>query len=255
MNGGWLPMLGGPARKRERQNACVKKSLPLRSPAPFALGSSASSRGIAPRFASSVAPRTARLGVLRLARPPMSRRAAGFTLIEVLVALIVLVLGVLGAAAMTLSSLKDSKQSGLRAQATALAYQLGDLMRANPGQVLAFTTTTPAAVSSCWISNGCTPAQMAQNDYFEWQLQAFGNGTTIPGVLPNGSGKVCQDSGAPSGTSTTAMATYFTASCDNATTSPIVVKLKWDEKNNNARGATSSTPATTVYFNMTLQPY
>jgi len=102
----------------------------------------------------------------------MSRRAAGFTLIEVMVALIVLVLGVL-ARRDDHVPLKDSKQSGLREQATAYDYELSDIMRANPPQYAPTsrrrrrrcrstpngvrrraTTTVPA----CYVA-GCTRAR------------------------------------------------------------------------------------------------
>ena len=181
---------------------------------------------------------------------PSSR---GFTLIEVLISLIVLVLGVLGAAAMTLNSLKDSKQSGLRTQASQLAYELSDLMRfAGFSQQGIFTGGAPAASSSCWTGTGCTPAQMAANDFYEWQLKAFGTAST-PGMLPNGAAKICRDI---SNTAPTAAA--WNATCDGLNTSPIVLKMKWDEKNNIARGqaqASGATAVTTMYFTVQLQPY
>jgi type IV pilus assembly protein PilV len=263
MNGGWLPMLGGPVRKRERQNACVKKSLTSRSSArPGRYPSAASA---APARAGLARPRAARLGVLRTARPPMSRRAAGFTLIEVMVALIVLVLGVLGAAAMTMSSLKDNKQSGLREQATAYAYELSDIMRANPPQyaptvppatpvlqvdteavfVAGATTTVPG----CYVG-GCTRAQMAQNDYSMWI-----NKITGAGGLPSGAARVCRDAA-----NLQLSATGY-ATCDGLATSPLVVKLSWTEATNNARGASVTTgtsvaaAAITQYLMVVIQPF
>jgi len=218
MNGGKLPMLGEPGRGGEHQNGRVKKSH-------------------APRPSSRL--------------PDGHRRVAGFTLIEVLIALIVLVLGVLGAAAMTLNSLRDSKQSGLRTQASQLAYELGDLMRfAGYSQQAVFTAGSPGAFSACWAGTGCTPTQMATNDFYEWQTKAFGSGGTV-GMLPNGSAKICRDI-----SNTAPTATAFTATCDNLTTSPIVLKMKWDEKTSAARGqSASATAVTTMYLTVLLQPY
>ena len=208
MNGGFPPMLGSPFSRRAQQNARVKKSpaFPSRSAALVCSGS----------------------------------RAAGFTLIEVLIALIVLVLGVLGAAAMTLNSMKDTKQSGLQSQATALAYELGELMRANPGQETSFTNGTQATVASCWTT-GCTPAEMASNDYYEWYTKLSGTGG-----LPNGDAVVCRDA---------TKLNLFT--CDNSPTAPLVVKLKWDEKNNNARGpvAAANGAVTTRILSVPIKPY
>ncbi len=200
-----------------------------------------------------------RTGARPAARRPVDRsahsartRQSGFTLIEVLVALIVLVLGVLGAAAMTLTSLRDGKQSGLRSQATALAYEVGDIMRANRATTplfpqggeyeSTFTGTQPTSgVPACWTT-GCTPSEMATNDFYVW-LQKVGNG------LPNGHALICRDYSTPATTAN------FTT-CDNSATSPLVVKLEWDEKNNNARGAATTTNAiSTQVLVVTLQPY
>jgi type IV pilus assembly protein PilV len=60
-----------------------------------------------------------------------SRRARGFTLVEALVALLVLSIGLLGVAALQLSSLRANHSSSLRSQATLLAYDIVDRMRAN----------------------------------------------------------------------------------------------------------------------------
>jgi type IV pilus assembly protein PilV len=158
-----------------------------------------------------------------LSRVPRSRQA-GFTLIEVMVALIVLVLGVLGAAAMTLNSLRDNKQSGLRSQATALAYEMGDLMRANPTFEATFTGTppSPTAVTSSCYTTGCAPSDMATSDYAQWVAKLTSTTAPVYG-LPNATWKICRDA---------ANLTSMTA-CDNLATSPLMVKLKWDEKYNN----------------------
>lgn len=58
-------------------------------------------------------------------------RARGFTLVEVLVALVVLSIGLLGIASLQLSSLRWNHGASLRSQATLLAYDIVDRMRAN----------------------------------------------------------------------------------------------------------------------------
>ena len=217
MNGGCLPMLGRQRGRSRRQNVGVKKA---------------------------PSPRIRTRSQRRL--PRRAGVVAGFTLIEVLVALIVLVLGVLGAAAMTLNAIRDSKQSGLRSQASALAYEIGDLMRANrnPSQETVFTGAPPTgAISSCWTT-GCIPSDMAKNDYFRWRQKLQGT-TGVAAVLPNGDAVICRDA--------TMLASY--PACDNLATSPLVVKLKWDEKNNNARSTTGPTAVTTQYMVVTVQSY
>ncbi|MEO8938706.1 MAG: type IV pilus modification protein PilV [Burkholderiaceae bacterium] len=166
-----------------------------------------------------------RVSRARLSRP--LRREAGFTLIEVMVALIVLVLGVLGAAAMTLTAVRDSKQSAIRSQATAFAYELGEMMRMNPTEVTAFVSGTGTASASCYASS-CTLAVLASNDYYEWRAKVFSPATGLPGAVV----KVCRDH-----TKLNSM-----MNCDNDVLSPVVVKFQWTEKNNN--GSTGALLAT-----------
>ncbi len=66
-------------------------------------------------------------------RPAAGARAAvgGFTLIESLVALLVLSIGLLGVAAMQLASLQANNGAFQRTQATFLAQDIADRMRAN----------------------------------------------------------------------------------------------------------------------------
>ena len=59
-------------------------------------------------------------------------RQQGTTLIEVLVALLVLAIGLLGAAALQLNALKYTDSSMLGSQASFIAYDMMDRIRANP---------------------------------------------------------------------------------------------------------------------------
>ncbi|MGA9223012.1 MAG: type IV pilus modification protein PilV, partial [Pseudomonas graminis] len=59
-------------------------------------------------------------------------RQQGTTLIEVLVALLVLAIGLLGAAALQLNALKYTDSSRLSSQASFIAYDMMDRIRANP---------------------------------------------------------------------------------------------------------------------------
>jgi type IV pilus assembly protein PilV len=61
----------------------------------------------------------------------------GIGLIEVLVALFILAIGVLGAAAMQMNALKFNQNAAVRSQATFLAYEIADAMRANRTVALA----------------------------------------------------------------------------------------------------------------------
>lgn len=65
------------------------------------------------------------------------KRARGFTFVEALVALLVLSIGLLGVAALQLTSLRSNYSASLRSQATLLAYDMVDRMRANRTRALA----------------------------------------------------------------------------------------------------------------------
>lgn len=61
----------------------------------------------------------------------LKRHSEGFTLIEVMVALVVLAIGLLGMATLMMQSLQSSESAYSRGQATILAYDILERMRAN----------------------------------------------------------------------------------------------------------------------------
>lgn len=61
----------------------------------------------------------------------LSDKEAGFSLVEVLVAIVVLAIGLLGLAILQVESLKYNTDAYYRTQATMLAYDIIDRMRAN----------------------------------------------------------------------------------------------------------------------------
>ena len=61
----------------------------------------------------------------------MTRIASGFTLIEVLVALLIVALGMLGNAMLQLQGMKNSNDAYLRSQIGLFAYDIADRIRAN----------------------------------------------------------------------------------------------------------------------------
>ncbi|MGQ0618551.1 MAG: type IV pilus modification protein PilV [Panacagrimonas sp.] len=59
------------------------------------------------------------------------QRLRGFTLLEVLIAIVVISIGMLGVAGLQLAAVRSNTQSYERSQATALAYEMADKLRAN----------------------------------------------------------------------------------------------------------------------------
>jgi len=84
----------------------------------------------------------------------------GFTMIEVLVALVVLSIGLLGAAKLQVLAVRYNSQSFLRGQAVVLAYDMADRMRANPTAVAAGNyDSADGANFQAAADNGCSRDQ------------------------------------------------------------------------------------------------
>ena len=124
--------------------------------------------------------------------------SAGFSLMEVLVSLVVLSIGLLGAAMLQGKALNSNTQSFLREKAVVLAHDMEDRMRANriatvAGNYNSADTTNyeQAANNSCTEVAGtsaanCSAQQLAAHDTFEW-------GIALAQALPSGTGTVCAD--------------------------------------------------------------
>lgn len=97
----------------------------------------------------------------------------GFTLLEVLIAMLILAVGVLGIAALQFKGLKYSTDSALRSQINVLAYAIADRMRMNRANAASYigdyTLTTTAPTGTC---NNAT-ASNAANDLVCWRTQVF----------------------------------------------------------------------------------
>ena len=76
------------------------------------------------------------------------RRDWGFSLVEVLVALLVLAIGLLGLAALQAQGLRFNHDAYVRTQATHLAYDIVDRMRINRADPVAYTAD-PAPPFDC----------------------------------------------------------------------------------------------------------
>ncbi len=141
------------------------------------------------------------------ARNIRRRAAIGFTLIEVLVALVVLGIGVLGIAKLTLFSVRSNDSAYLRTQATNLAHAGLDYLRANrlvalQGAYNIGLTGTPPASASCLAPATCTPTSLAVYDLNQWI-------TRVAAALPSGQ----------AGVATTVVADQVTAT----------ITVQWDD--------------------------
>jgi type IV pilus assembly protein PilV len=116
------------------------------------------------------------------------KNAQGFSLLEVMIAMVILAIGLLGLMSLQLLSLQTNTNSNFRTQATIAAYDMSERIRANiPGfqagsyDAIAFTSNGAVCASDCSAS------ARANNDVYEWKEY-------LNEYLPEGKGEV-QDKG------------------------------------------------------------
>lgn len=112
----------------------------------------------------------------------MPMKQSGFTLLEVLVAMLVLTIGLLGLAGLMASSMRNNLSASHRTQATWMAADIIDRMRANRASAIAGTYATALGTPvACTVAApiGTVPAQ----DIAAWKSQ-------LGCVLPTGDGSI-----------------------------------------------------------------
>lgn len=128
-----------------------------------------------------------------MTRAKLPKSAQGFTLLEVLVAVLVLSLGLLGLAALQSTGLRQNHSAYLRSQATQLAYDIIDRMRSNKAEAeigrydLALADPPPSSPPDC-INNPCSTAELADFELNNWIQR-------LSAALPLGDGQVARATG------------------------------------------------------------
>jgi type IV pilus assembly protein PilV len=134
---------------------------------------------------------------------PNRNRFQGFTLAEVLIALLVMSIGLLGFGALQTLNIRNNHSAYMRTQATLLAYDMIDRMRANVAKAGNYTTTygtAPAGTVNCETAV-CNAVNMAVFDRNQWKCtlgrwnsySVCANTLNIVGRLPNGDGQVTRN--------------------------------------------------------------
>ncbi|MCY1278508.1 type IV pilus modification protein PilV [compost metagenome] len=125
----------------------------------------------------------------------------GFTLIEVLVALLVLAIGLLGMVSLMVVSLQSNQGAYQRSQASLIAYDMADRLRLNrtlatSSNDYVFRGSTSIPSDPGCKATGCTAANIADIDLREWQenfqdINGVGlDGGNYTATLPGGSGTI-----------------------------------------------------------------
>lgn len=106
------------------------------------------------------------------------RSTGGFTLVEILVAIIVLSFGVLGMVGLQAAALQSNRSARNQSTAVALGRELADVMRGNKDKALLKDDTNPYVVDytghlsptppvDC-VTRDCSANEMGQFDMWQW---------------------------------------------------------------------------------------
>ena len=133
-----------------------------------------------------------------------SGHSSGFSLLEVLIAIVVTSIGLLGVAAMQATGLRNNHSAYHRSQATVLAYDIADRMRSNASSMGSYVTpvvvvtppdgadpdvvTPEVDLSGCASTSGCSADLLAQSDLAQWNAD-------LAAALPGGTGSIAFDTG------------------------------------------------------------
>jgi type IV pilus assembly protein PilV len=183
------------------------------------------------------------------------KRSRGFTLIEVLVAIVVLSIGLIGIAGLLVSVIGRNQSSVYHSVAVSLATDIAERMRANSQ---AFSLTSAANVYTTQLTSGAPPTstdacesatgncdtdKMAKYDASKWE-------DLVSKVLPSGKGVVCFDN------NNAADDGDLSATGCNGAGNVVVIKIFWDETHSggNASATGSGSAKNTQRYVLVFQP-
>ncbi|QKE64490.1 type IV pilus modification protein PilV [Aquipseudomonas campi] len=115
--------------------------------------------------------------------PMIARKQNGFSLIEVLIALLILAIGLFGMASLMMTSMKSNQSASMRSQASWLAYDIFERMRLNSDVATSsssyvIATNAAAPTDPNCKTSGCSETNVAVQDLFEWKTQLVQSGLT-----------------------------------------------------------------------------
>jgi len=122
----------------------------------------------------------------------ISSRPKGYSLIEVLVAVLVLAIGLISVVHLQMTSKRSNFEAVQRASAAALVQDILERMRANPDELAVYTNAgagralTGTTMPSVTCSTGCTATQLASADLFQWEQAISGVAELNGGVNTGG---------------------------------------------------------------------
>ncbi len=157
-----------------------------------------------------------------------SHAQTGFSMIEVLIALVLIAFTLLGQAGLQASALKLNKSADLRMQAVILADEISERIEANKaialdGAYVAAQSSTPISAGADCLASNCTAASLANYDLSTWQ-------TRVAATLPEANWQITRAGTNPS--------TY-------------TIVLSWTDRRDNAKSVTYATAGTIETMSLT----
>jgi len=164
----------------------------------------------------------------------MRRPIAGFTMVEVLVAVLLLAVGLVGALAMQAHAMRTRHESALQTEALQAAATLADHIRANAAQSSAYlgfefdAADGAEALESSVACTGtpCDPAAIAQQELSEFRRH-------LAAVLPLARAVICRDA-------SNAPGDQLQWPCSDAADAPVVIKIGWRSRRSDGASASFS---------------
>lgn len=132
-------------------------------------------------------------------------RQRGISLVESMIALLVISIGLLGIAALQITSMKQNNSALHHSQAVWISFNIAERIRANFGQYANYAGIDSYIGYSQDCSAGCTAAEMVDSDAADW--------TTEIEKLPSGRG---------------------TITSPVATPSQLIIRVMWDDEGTGA---------------------
>ena len=130
---------------------------------------------------------------MRGAATRSTHRQRGFSLLEVMVAGIIMSSGLAGVAALMLTAVVGTSDVADRTTASFLADSLASLVEISPSQAAVFLQSAPADILACNQTRPCSAAEFAGSNYRSWQQEVIRH-------FPGGTGTVCFDATPDDGT-------------------------------------------------------
>lgn len=172
-------------------------------------------------------------------------RQRGVSLIEVLVAVMIFTIGLVGLAGLLIMATRSNQAAYLRTQAVYLAHNMADRMSANPVAVWDGSynsdnyPTATSVTTKCDLTSSCAPDDLATHDMQMWSTQL----TTF---LPSATAKIECANGSAGFTPSSAqygMRPPYGGNC--------IMTITWAER---GTGDSSNITATPTTFTWEFQP-